>query len=525
MSAVPIELASTRPWRLALPAVLALVAAILLLYRDTALAMVEIWSRSDTFAHAFLVPPISLWLIWRQRERLALLTPKPQPWVLLPLLAVALVWLLADIMLVNAAAQFALVAMLVLAVPAVLGLQVAHTILFPLMFLFFAVPFGEFMLPAMMEWTADFVVFALQLTGVPVYREGMHFVIPSGNWSVIDECSGVRYLMASFMVGTLFAYLNYSSYKRRAIFMAVSIAMPIVANWLRAYIIVMLAHISGNKIAVGIDHILYGWVFFGVVIMIMFFVGARWSEPDEAAPEAPTGAALATAGGGQQRGATSTLGIAAAAALAILLPQFGMWGLQRAENAAAPAEFALPERIGDAWAANGNTSVWVPIFVNPSLESKRVYGGPQGTVGAYVAYYRGQGPDRKLVSSLNVFKRMRGSPWNQIESSTREVVVDGRALQVRSVELLADAANASGARSHLVAWRLYWIDGRWVGSDVEAKAHGALARLAGRGDEGAALVIYADSGSVAASHATLQAFMDSNSSRLDALLQQTRDKR
>ena len=68
--------------------------------------------------------PISLWLVWRQRERLAALTPRAQPWVLLPLLAVAGVWLLADLVVVNAAAQFALVAMLVLAVPAVLGIEV-----------------------------------------------------------------------------------------------------------------------------------------------------------------------------------------------------------------------------------------------------------------------------------------------------------------------------------------------------------------------------------------------------------------
>jgi exosortase A len=441
------------------------------------------------------------------------------------MLAVAGVWLLADIMLVNAAAQFALVGLLILAVPAVLGLQVAHTILFPLLFLFFAVPFGEFMLPQMMEWTADFVVFALQVTGIPVYREGMHFVIPSGNWSVIDECSGVRYLMASFMVGTLFAYLNYRSYKRRAIFMAVSIVMPIVANWLRAYIIVMLAHLSGNKIAVGVDHILYGWVFFGIVIMIMFFVGARWSEPDEVAPEAPAGARPASAGGPQAHQGASTLGIAATAAVVILLPHLGLWGLQRAESAAAPATLVLPEQVADAWTATGSEPVWTPIFVNPSVESKRVYRGREGTVGVHVAYFRGQGPDRKLVSSLNVFTPMRDSEWNQLATSTREVTVNGQPLSVRSVELLDDADRASGGRRHLVAWRLYWIDGRWVGSDVEAKLHGVASRLGGRGDEGAALVIYADSGAVAASHATLQAFMDSNASRLGASLQQTRDRR
>jgi exosortase/archaeosortase family protein len=158
------------------------------------------------------------------------------------------------------------VCLVVLAVPAVFGWAVARELTFPLLFLFFAVPVGEFMVPPMMEWTADFTVKALQLTGIPVYREGLQFVIPSGNWSVVEACSGVRYLIASFMVGTLFAYLNYRSSKRRVIFMLVSLAVPIVANWLRAYLIVMVGHLSDNKLAAGVDHLVYGWVFFGVVI-------------------------------------------------------------------------------------------------------------------------------------------------------------------------------------------------------------------------------------------------------------------
>ena len=127
---------------------------------------------------------------------------------------------------VNVASQFAFVAMLVLTVPAVLGLRVALVILFPLLFLFFAVPFGEFMLPWLMERTADFAVLALRASAVPVYREGQQFVIPSGTWSVVEECSGIRYMIASFMVGCLFAYLNFRSYRRRAIFMAAALLVP-----------------------------------------------------------------------------------------------------------------------------------------------------------------------------------------------------------------------------------------------------------------------------------------------------------
>ena len=310
----------TSTWRRSLAALGLLLLGLLLLYRETALAMWGIWMRSETFAHAVLVPPIVLWLVWRRRHHVAVLTPQPQPWLLLPLAVAALGWLIADLAGVNAGSQLMFTAMLVLAVPAVLGLSVARALMFPLAFLFFMVPIGEFLMPALMEATADFTVKALMLSGVPVYREGLQFIIPSGAWSVVEACSGVRYLIASFMVGTLFAYLNYNSAKRRLLFGLVSLGMPIVANWLRAYMIVMLGHLSDNRIAAGVDHLIYGWVFFGVVIMLMFWVGSRWAEPELALPT--PGSALSAA---QQAALPASQGaavwiVASAAALLTALP-------------------------------------------------------------------------------------------------------------------------------------------------------------------------------------------------------------
>ncbi len=220
------ENAPTMPahaWRMALPALFVVLLAIVVLFRATAASMVSIWIESETFTHAFLVPPISLWLIWRIRKDLAAMVPAPCPWVLLGLLLAGFAWLLGELATVGVVSQFALMTMIVLAVPAVLGFSVARRMAFPLAFLYFAVPFGEFMLPKFMEWTANFTVFGLRLSGIPVYREGLHFVIPSGNWSVVEACSGVRYLIASLTVGTLFAYLNYRSLKRRLIFVGVSL--------------------------------------------------------------------------------------------------------------------------------------------------------------------------------------------------------------------------------------------------------------------------------------------------------------
>ncbi|MBK1686115.1 exosortase A [Rubrivivax gelatinosus] len=517
MSAVPATLPEASPWRPALAVFVPLLLVVGWFYRDAALAMAEVWWRSETFAHCLLVPPIVLWLVWRRRAELAALAPRPQPWLLLPMLGIAALWLLAELVAVNAATQFAFVATLVLAVPAVLGWPVARTIFFPLMFSFFAVPFGEFALPWMMEWTADFVVGALQLTGVPVYREGQNFVVPSGTWSVIDECSGIRYLMASFMVGSLFAYLSYRSWWRRAAFMAVSIAVPIVANWLRAYMIVMLAHLSGNKLAVGVDHILYGWVFFGVIILAMFFVGSRWSEPAAEARTPAAGEALASAPPAR-RVVLAALAVAAVA----LLPHGVLAMLERAEGAAAAPRLELPPTLG-AWSTAGaGVADWTPDYDDASARARAAYAGPSGSVGVLVDYYRGQDETLKVVSTHRLLVGMRDPDLSVPRHEARTLELDGRRLVLRRSEVHGRVSLSGSRQRRLVVWRLYWIDGRFYGGDVEAKIAGAAARLAGHGNEGATLLLHADGDEA---DAVIEDFLRGQHAALGTLLQRVHDTR
>ena len=143
-------------------------------------------------------------------------------------------------------------------------------------------PLGEVLVPTLMDWTATFTVAALRASGVPVYQEGNFLVIPSGMWSIVEACSGLRYLIASLMVGCLYAYLSYRSPGRRVAFIAASLVLPIFANWLRAYMIVMLGHLSNNRLAVGVDHLIYGWIFFGLVMVLLLWIGSRWREDDPA---------------------------------------------------------------------------------------------------------------------------------------------------------------------------------------------------------------------------------------------------
>jgi len=508
-------------WISALIPLAVVLVGLVALYFGTASAMVSIWWRSETFTHAFLVPPMVFWLAWRKRDELLRLMPKPSLWVLAPMLLLAVVWLLGQLVAVNAVTQLVFVALLVLSVPLVLGTQVAKALVFPLAFAFFAVPIGEFALPMLMKWTADFTVGALRLSGVPVFREGLRFVIPSGSWSVVEACSGVRYLIASFMVGSLFAYLNYRSNKRRLIFVGLSLLVPVLANWVRAYMIVMLGHLSNNRIATGVDHLVYGWVFFGVVIMGLFTIGARWAEP-----ELPDRVADDFGRGGLARGAVpgSRLWTAAVSALLVAaMPAFALARLGADTNAnARPLTLSLAEVGAAGWQAQPVVDPeWVPQFTNPSARAAGRYTAASGAqVDVNLLYYRQQRDDSKLVSSVNFIVRADDNTWNAISTDDRVIGTDGAGATVTARETLLLGFTRPGRteRDRLKVWMLYWVDGQWTSSDMVAKVRGALAKLSGRGDAGAALLLSASEPEAGAADAALKRFWLDNRASIEAQL-------
>jgi len=456
------------------------VLAVIALYWESAASMLQIWISSETFTHAFVVPVICGWLVWRDRAAWRVIRPAPSAWALPVVLLIGLLWLLGALSEVNSLMHMALVGLLILTVPAVLGLQVARSWAFPLGFLLFCVPFGEFLMPSLMALTADFTVSALRWSGVPVYREGLQFVIPSGQWSVVEACSGLRYLIASVMVGTLFAYLNFTSLKRRLAFVAVAVLVPLGANWVRAYLIVMLGHLSSNRLAAGADHLIYGWVFFGFVMFLMFMIGARWQEPASAkswqvsVPEAsaPRGAGLALLG----------------LAVLIALPASLWMQIVRAEQPQTVQLNAPP--VNGFEAKSLPDDEWRPHFSQANAMVQQRYRRPQeADVGLYLAYYRQQGAQRKLVSSTNVLVASQDTHWAVVSRTEETVDLNGRPWSARAVQMRGHAAPGDpGVRLMALQW--FWIQGALTDSDSRAKLYQAWNRLTGRGDDGAVVVVY-----------------------------------
>lgn len=212
--------------------VLMVIVAIFFIFYEATESIVSTWIRSETYAHGLLIFPFSLYMIWKKRTTLYGLAHYPEFKWLIVLGILGFGWLLAFLSSVLVVKQFVLISMIPIVVCAIMGFRFAWAIAFPLAYLFFAVPVGESLIPPLIDFTADFTVSALQMTGIPVYREGNFFSIPSGNWSVVEACSGLRYLIASVTLGTLYAYLTYISWVKRLIFIIFSIIVPILANGL-----------------------------------------------------------------------------------------------------------------------------------------------------------------------------------------------------------------------------------------------------------------------------------------------------
>lgn len=479
-----------------------LIVAVLLLFRDTLVSLVAIWWRSETYAHGFLILPISLYLIWRQRALLGALKPSVDLRVLTLLALLGFAWLLGNITSVQIVQQFVLVALLPALAWLLLGGQVLRLWAFPLAFLFFAVPFGEAFIPTLIHYTAAFTVMALKLSGIPVYWEGNHITLPSGEWSVVAACSGIRYLIASLTTGFLYAYLSYHSLWRRLAFILLSILFPIVANWLRAYMIVMIGHFSEMKLAVGIDHIIYGWVFFGIVMLLMFWIGSLWREP-VAEPLLVFPAQTGDNGPGKSR-------FAAAAAL-VLLAIWPAWSAQILNRVAAPipeSYLRAPELPGWRMRTVPFTE-WRPHFLSPSATVQQVYQRDTQAVGLQILYYGNEAQGAELINSQNVLITEVDQNWRQVDTGTLNIAHPG----LKQVT----ASRLNGNSHGLAIWQWYCVDGVYTDNTYVAKLLEARARLLGRTRPSAALFVYAPvAEDAAATQTMLRDFLDDLLPRLTA---------
>nr|WP_294523669.1 exosortase A [uncultured Rhodopila sp.] len=283
-------------------------------FNEEIAAAIRTWIDSTAYNHCFLVIPIALYLLWDRRFDLHGVPLQPWKPAMLPAVPVALVWLLAERLGIMEGRQLAAMTFVELLFLAVLGRRLWWAMAGPLLYLYFLVPFGEFLTPQLQDVTTWFVRHGLDILGVPAYIDGYVIEIPQGTFFIAEACAGLRFLIASIAFGCLYALMMYRGPVRRALFIIVSILVPIVANGFRAIGIVYLGYLLNSARAAAADHIIYGWVFFSFVILLLIVLGLPFRQ-DEMSTRSGSPAAMAAAPAAWRAAAAAAAGLVAVACI------------------------------------------------------------------------------------------------------------------------------------------------------------------------------------------------------------------
>jgi len=477
-------------------------AAILLLFGDDLSRMATIWWTSTTFGHCLFIGPVIGWLVWQRRRELAVLTPVGW-WPGLALVALGGAgWLMGDAGSVGFARQLGLVVMLQGAVLTLLGPQVTRGLAFPLGYALFLVPFGEGLEPPLQAVTVRMAIPLLHLSGVPATSNGV--LIHAGRYwfEVAEACSGAKFVIALLAFGVLVADTCFVSWRRRAAFLIGALVVPVLANGLRAFATIYAAHRTSVEAATGLDHIVYGWLFFGLVTAAVLALGWRWFDR---APDAP---AFDPAAQPPVRRGRIALPLATLLTVAVagLWPA---WSVGIARHAApVAAHIDLPVVAGWSRVPLSRTAPWQPWYPGADHTLFGRYARNGAAVDVAIAVFASQGEGHKIGAfGTGVLREedrwvrvsgdapiaggaaMRITAPGPVERvvATWYVVGDRVTADERVVKIETMTARLFGGRQRAVAIHLSAeaVPGRDARADIAALA-AALGPLAALGDTVAA---------------------------------------
>jgi exosortase A len=380
----------TSVWRSHLQLLGGAIALILLLFFRDVADMAAIWWTSSTFTHCLFILPLVGWLIWQRRDEVMLRTPQLWGPGLALVFAAGFGWILGEAAGVSLIRHASLVMMIQASAITLLGPAAARALMFPLFYLFFLVPFGEEFVPPLQTITAKLCMLFLGWAGIPAHIEGVFITTPTGYFEVAEACAGVKFLVAMVAYGALVANVCFRKWARRIAFMALVLVVPILANGIRAYGTIHISALTSNDFAAGFDHIIYGWVFFAVVMAIV--MGIAWKFFDRAIDDpwlTPPTVAVAPQ--------PIRWPVPAGLTAMLVIPLLWQFAQNTLGHVPMPNQIALPEVAG--WQrASATVDDWKPRFDGADHRLLGDYVNAKGDrVTLAVAVYAWQGDGKEIV--------------------------------------------------------------------------------------------------------------------------------
>jgi exosortase A len=413
----------------------------------------DIWWGNEIFNHCLFVVPTSAYLIYQKRNQVLNCTIKP---TLLPLACIVplcflyVVGQVGDIQLFMHVAVFTILPLLIWSL---LGHEASKVIIFPLFFILFAIPIGEQLIPHLQEVTADGSVALLKAVGIPLYRSGLYIEIPAGRFLVAEACSGVSFFIVSIVIGSLFSYLSFVSVKKKLTFVTISVFLPVLANVIRVFGIIYIAHKTDMEYAAGADHLIYGWFFFAFVIVCLLGIGELMRDKNMSVDTAQNA----------NESQTTDISLKKPTAIFSVLFLFGLWGTSYSLGEPESARIAFSQKeIQSLFECNKHNVGWQPVIEDAGTVSRKHYllGDICQAVLIQANYYS---QDSELVSGLTLLYSEK--EWSLENTKSERVQIGDQQVTVSFMYLTSPTEQ----KVKVTKW--YEVNNRVFTSNIKAKLY------------------------------------------------------
>ena len=263
-------------WRLPWPIVLVAVAVGLLSlwpFWDGLRVMWDWWLGLPEYSHCLLLPPITVFLVWQQKDRLQRVAFEGSWWGVALVLAGGALLVLGQLGTVYTVVQYAYVVTLYGLILSFLGWQAFRLVAVPLAILLFMIPLPQFLLynlsVQLQLLSSQIGVSVIRLFDISVFLEGNVIDLGGYKLQVADACSGLRYLFPLMTLGFLMAYFYKGAVWKRVLLFLSSMPITVLMNSLRIGIIGITVERWGIEMAEGFIHEFQGWAVFMICAGLM----------------------------------------------------------------------------------------------------------------------------------------------------------------------------------------------------------------------------------------------------------------
>ncbi len=248
-------------------------ALLLWVYGPIIAKMILNWYNDPNYSHGFLVPLVSGYLVWRQKDKLRLMASGPAAGGLV-VVAAGLLMLLAGLLAHELYLQrLSLIPVLWGLAWITWGWPVAARTIFAALYLVLMIPLPYVIYDAvafpLRLVAAQLAGWGIRLLGVPVLVEGNILHLPDVTLNVVDACSGIRSLISLLAAGVILAYLMLPNRWSKVLVILLVAPVAVFTNALRVMVAGVMAQHFGPGVLQGAMHDFTGWVVFLVAFGIM----------------------------------------------------------------------------------------------------------------------------------------------------------------------------------------------------------------------------------------------------------------